>query len=709
MSVTPHTRFVKASDIFLKRVASFERSSEYNNNVQYLEIRSSEFQKLWHKFKCAYDECKNYLTASETAQAGVIDVVEEKYGTSYIAYLRCLSTIDRHLKRLKSSGTETPSPAIAPPISPPPQDELLNVSKETQSPGLLSSKSLEISPPPKYSLNLAEVATPPNRSLDESVPSVPVQSASPSVPAPPETFCNPCNCYSDPVANSTSPVDTHRISLPPIDIDVFAGDFMTWPSFRDLFTTLFVENSRLSDIERLCYLLQKTTGEAREIVSSFPLTNSSFPLAWKALSDTYDNKRIVVNSHIQQLLSLPSLDKETCSGLKTIQRGISSCLAAMTVYDVITDHWDPIVVCICLQRLPKLTLTLWEQSIKNKSSLPSWRDLDAFLTERIQTLVCIHNMYGNQLTDSSPNNVALSKSSKQSLSKSKTSSNSSAQKYCCPICPHQSHVLRVCPRFKELSFEDKFSIVKKYKCCLNCLTRGHVVKSCQSKHSCNWCKQRHHNLLHRPQVRRVLAPDTSKLSPSFTVVKRGDPSYGLSQPRHPTGSSTLPCTSTTFTNAKSRESKCNMSTRSSNKCQSNLPDTNTLQIRKVVASSTKTTPAFTDVKSREHNSTFSHPNHSPAFTKVKSRVFGPSLSRSNTSPAFTKVKSRVFTCSLSRPCTSPAFTNVKSRETADKNKLNPVPIPSIDNNVLLETAKVNIVHNGKSHTKLKSATLEITK
>ncbi|XP_073815078.1 uncharacterized protein [Musca autumnalis] len=621
MSVTPHTRFVKASDIFLKRVASFERS-----------------------IKCAYDECKNYLTTSETAQADVFDVVEEKYGTSYIAYIRCLSNIDKHLKRLKSSGTEIPSPAIVPPVLLPP----------------LTSSSHKSSPPSAL-LMVPEVGTPSNLSLDESVLSVPVQSDSPivlalpetsssttcrsdsfendrlksppcivppispplnkellnvsenttssgllpSVFAPPETFPIPTG-YSDPVANSTSPVDTHRIPLPPIDIDVFAGDFISWRTFRDLFTTIFVHNSQLSNIERLYYLVQKTTGEAREIVSRFPLTDSSFPLAWKALSDAYDNKRIVVNNYIKTLFDIPPSPRETVSGLKTIQRGINSCLAAMTVYEVITDHWDPIVVYICLQRLPKLTLTLWEQSIKNKSSLPSWKDLDAFLAERIQTLMCVQSIYGNQSTKLvSPKNVISSKSSNKLLSVHKSydvspprSTNLLTNN--CPICPNQRHVLRLCPEFTKLSFEDKFLIVKKHNCCINCLSRGHAVKNCSSKHSCNSCKQRHHSLLHRPPIRKVVASSYSK-----------------------------------------------------------------------------TSLAFTDVKSRELNSTLSHPNSSPAFTKVKSRVFSSSLSHQGPTPAFTKVK---------------------SRESSDKSKLNSVPIPTIGNKALLGTARVNIVHNGKSYT-----------
>ncbi|XP_073838563.1 uncharacterized protein [Musca autumnalis] len=85
---------------------------------------------------------------------------------------------------------------------------------------------------------------------------------------------------------------------------------------------------------------------------------------------------------------------ETSSGLKKLQRGINGCISAMSNYDVSTEDWDPILVFICLQRLPKNSVTLWEQSVKDKSALSSWEDLDAFLTERIQTLACLRDIRG---------------------------------------------------------------------------------------------------------------------------------------------------------------------------------------------------------------------------------------------------------------------------------------------------------------------------
>lgn len=148
-------------------------------------------------------------------------------------------------------------------------------------------------------------------------------------------------------------------------------------------------------------MVQQTSDEAREIVAKFPLTHRSFGLAWRALQDTYDNKRILVNTHLKLLFDLPILESETSDGLKTLQRGINGCLSAMEVYDIETDNWDPILVFICIQRLPKLTVTLWEQSIHDKSSLSSWDELNSFLTERIQTLACLRDLKG---IDSSKSN-----------------------------------------------------------------------------------------------------------------------------------------------------------------------------------------------------------------------------------------------------------------------------------------------------------------
>ncbi|XP_075163297.1 uncharacterized protein LOC142235931 [Haematobia irritans] len=304
--------------------------------------------------------------------------------------------------------------------------------------------------------------------------------------------------HSSSVSSRGDNSSSHSLNLPPCDIDVFDGDFLNWPTFRDFFTAVYINNSRLSDIEKLCHLLKKTSGEARDVVSKFPLTHRSFALAWKALKGTYDNTRLLVNHQLKLLFDLPVLESETSSGLKKLQRGISTCISTMSIYDVATDDWDPILVFLCLQRLPKCTVTLWEQSIKDKSALSSWSDLDFFLTERIQTLTCLRDIRGIDARPPANKRIRshfTNAKTTRSPSSTPPSSQSSPDRLC--VLCRRHHHLRTCSRFHNLSVRERMNIIRSHQCCMNCLSRRHIAANCPSAYDCGKCGRRHHTLLHR--------------------------------------------------------------------------------------------------------------------------------------------------------------------------------------------------------------------
>jgi len=83
--------------------------------------------------------------------------------------------------------------------------------------------------------------------------------------------------------------------LPPCDTDVFTGDYLRWPTFRDLLTVIYINNPRL-------------------------------------------------------------------------------------------EIWDCRLVYMCFSKHPKLTLSLWEQSLHDKANIPNWQELNVFLAMRHRTL-----------------------------------------------------------------------------------------------------------------------------------------------------------------------------------------------------------------------------------------------------------------------------------------------------------------------------------
>ncbi|XP_059223030.1 uncharacterized protein LOC131996873 [Stomoxys calcitrans] len=306
-----------------------------------------------------------------------------------------------------------------------------------------------------------------------------------------------------------------NVNLPPCDTDLFHGDYLSWPSFRDLFTALYINNTRLSPVEKLFHLNSKTRGEAREIVRKAPLTNEGFELAWRALEVRFDNKRLLLNSQLKTLFNLPGITVESSESIKQIQSTINGIIASLKLYSIDIKSWNPIFVYVCSMRLPEITLSLWEQSVKNKSDFPSWTELDSFLTCRFQTLETVRD-FGFPSTSQS---ISNSKNENVGKSMPKNSSSKRVNSYRngvvipnCKLCPNENHTIRLCSKFHNMTYADRLTTVKQLKLCLNCFSKGHLVKDCKSAFNCQKCNRRHNTLLHQDCNEEMEIPETDQKS-----------------------------------------------------------------------------------------------------------------------------------------------------------------------------------------------------
>ncbi|XP_055846062.1 uncharacterized protein LOC129912000 [Episyrphus balteatus] len=285
---------------------------------------------------------------------------------------------------------------------------------------------------------------------------------------------------------------SHCIKLPPCDTDVFHGDYISWPAFRDMFDAVYIQHPKLGEVEKLFHLRCKTRDEAFRTVSQFPLTNASFALAWAALRATYENTRILVNNQVKNIFNLPTVHEESAKSIRTLQSKINDSLAALKAHQVDTTNWDPILVFACCNRLPKTTLSLWEQSLEDPTKVPTWNKLDKFLNSRFQTLESI-----SDTTSSKPisqNFQVTKKNNFQKPSKVNTFL-AKAGGTKCKICSAE-HTIYECPKFSALPIQSRIEIVREKKMCNNCLGTSHQKATCSSKYSCRFCKKRHHTLLH---------------------------------------------------------------------------------------------------------------------------------------------------------------------------------------------------------------------
>lgn len=106
------------------------------------------------------------------------------------------------------------------------------------------------------------------------------------------------------------------LKLKPIQIPKFSGPIKHWPTFCGLFKTMVIDEKSYIDIQRMQFLKTSITGEAAKLVS----TAENFKEAWAILVNRYENKRAIRDSHIEMLLEIPIVTKETSMHLRGIRQ-----------------------------------------------------------------------------------------------------------------------------------------------------------------------------------------------------------------------------------------------------------------------------------------------------------------------------------------------------------------------------------------------------
>ncbi|XP_059217443.1 uncharacterized protein LOC131994669 [Stomoxys calcitrans] len=275
----------------------------------------------------------------------------------------------------------------------------------------------------------------------------------------------------------------YALKVPPCDTECFSGGYDKWPSFRDMFTAIYTKHPKLSAAQKLFHLRAKTRGEANQIVKQFALTDNNFDLAWESLRQRYENHRILVNHQLRKIFEIDNVTSERGKALRNLQYTVNNCLAVLKTYNISVMSWDPFLVYWVSSKLPEETLTAWENSIHDHKRMPTWCQLDDFISKRWNMLESISDMRKPSSTSSTANRS-------QSFH-----TKTDATYRPCKVC-RQNHALRACPKFKSWSLSEKQRFVTSNKVCENCLSYGHSEQNCQSENVCQKCHRKHHTMLH---------------------------------------------------------------------------------------------------------------------------------------------------------------------------------------------------------------------
>ena len=279
------------------------------------------------------------------------------------------------------------------------------------------------------------------------------------------------------------------LKLPKITLPTFSDKYSEWTPFFDLFQNTVDCNRSLNDIQKLQYLKTSLKDQPARLLSHLPTTSANYNVALRILKERYDNKRMIIRSHLDAIVKFSPMQHESADQLRKLITVFMENSLALTALGEDVDAADYVWVYLLSEKLDSETRHQWE--LHSPSDKPQTADdLLKFLEERARALD--FSMPKNTDTAKAKDTARFKDKGNVEVYHNQATTN-------CPKCS-ENHGIFNCSDFNSLSIEDRVQFVKNNKLCFNCLRTGHSSKDCKSKSGCRICKKRHNTLLHRPLV-----------------------------------------------------------------------------------------------------------------------------------------------------------------------------------------------------------------
>ncbi|GFU85336.1 uncharacterized protein TNCV_2386411 [Trichonephila clavipes] len=174
----------------------------------------------------------------------------------------------------------------------------------------------------------------------------------------------------------------YNVKLPSINLPEFSGQYIDCLLFKSQFVSLIHDNACLSDSQKLYYLQSALKGHAKQLQT----VNDSYSSLFEALEGRYENKRLIVNSHIAELLNPNKIKFESAFHLRSLIDSIQSHLRALKQLELEPNALcESMLIFVITQRLDDESRKQYEMEL-HSNDLPKWNNYLDFLIKKESSL-----------------------------------------------------------------------------------------------------------------------------------------------------------------------------------------------------------------------------------------------------------------------------------------------------------------------------------
>ncbi|KAL7290925.1 hypothetical protein TKK_0015652 [Trichogramma kaykai] len=175
-------------------------------------------------------------------------------------------------------------------------------------------------------------------------------------------------------------------SLPKIQLPTFSGKQEDWESFKHRFTALIISQQSMPQVTKLQHLLSSLQSDAEHRVKGLLIIDSNFNVAWDRLVRRYDNLSIRLSTHLEALITLPSVRNRNARNLASLIDKAEESVQALRDLRCFEEEKSHFIVHCLLRKLDISTKEAWNVLREGKDDFPFYKDLLCFLEQRLQTL-----------------------------------------------------------------------------------------------------------------------------------------------------------------------------------------------------------------------------------------------------------------------------------------------------------------------------------
>lgn len=190
-------------------------------------------------------------------------------------------------------------------------------------------------------------------------------------------------------------------------------------------------------------------GNAAQVLQSLEMSTDNYKTAWDLLKSRFENKRLLIYHHIQALLELKSVYKESAWHLRNLLDDAQKHLRALQTLGEPIESWDSLVIHMLAMKLDDTTKRKWESNLQT-NEMPKLNDFMDFLSRHCALLETLQ-----------PAKITAKSLHVPSTKKDNLSSHvNQTAVVICATCKG-NHALYNCTKFKGISIHERFNEVKR--------------------------------------------------------------------------------------------------------------------------------------------------------------------------------------------------------------------------------------------------------